>query len=230
VRQPLAELKIVPGDTQVRGAVRKYPDQIRDELNVKKVTIVESQESAGFSQDAYVPKHASIKFDFGHKASQVIAALKRKSPQELWEIGRHVGEVPLKLPSGEEVPLRPNEHLEFERTGMNGWAVAHDRSTLVGVDCRITEELKREGMARDVVRHVQESRKKAELQMEDRIELHLQTDSEQLRQAIADLREYVASETLVVAWSNMPLQGDGVYSTQVSVDGQTLQISLRKTA
>ena len=66
--------------------------------------------------------------------------------------------------------------------------------------------------------------------MEDRIELHLHTDSAKLSQAIAKHRDYIMAETLVARWADTPLQGDGVYDVQVSVDGQLLQISLRKVA
>ena len=70
----------------------------------------------------------------------------------------------------------------------NGWAGVADGDTQVALDTRITEELAREGMAREVVRHVQDTRKKAGLEMEDRIELHLDTSSDKLRQAIARAR------------------------------------------
>src|SRR5262249_20692620 len=110
----------------------------------------------------------------------------------------------------------------------DGWVGIADRGTQVALDTRISVELAGEGMARDVVRHVQDARKKAGLQMEERIELHLHTDSVKLSQAIARHRDYIMAETLVARWSETPLQGEGVYSTQVSVDGQALQINLRK--
>jgi isoleucyl-tRNA synthetase len=110
----------------------------------------------------------------------------------------------------------------------DGWVGIADRGTQVALDTRITDELAAEGMARDVVRHVNDTRKKAGLQMEDRIELHLHTDSAKLSQAIARHRDYIMAETLVSRWSDTPLQGGGVFSSQVSVDGQALQIGLRK--
>ena len=64
------------------------------------------------------------------------------------------------------------------------------------IDARLTEALKGEGMARDVIRQVQDLRKTANLQMEDRIELYLGTESEALRKAIDAHRDYLAAETL----------------------------------
>src|SRR5262249_39587342 len=110
----------------------------------------------------------------------------------------------------------------------DGWVGIADRGTQLALDTRITDELAADGMARDVVRHVQDARKKAGLQMEDRIELYLHTESAKLSQAIARHRDYIMAETLVARWSDTPLQGDGVYQSQVSVDGQALQIGLRR--
>src|SRR5262249_30744653 len=66
----------------------------------------------------------------------------------------------------------------------DGWAGVADRGTQVLIDVRITEALAREGMAREVVRYVQDLRKKSGLEMEDRIVLSLQTKSDVLAQAI----------------------------------------------
>jgi isoleucyl-tRNA synthetase len=84
-------------------------------------------------------------------------------------------------------------------------------------------------MAREVIRHVQDTRKKAGLEMEDRIELHLETDSETLRHAIAEHKDYIAAETLATKWAAEPL-GDDAHPAPASVDGQPLTIELRKVA
>jgi isoleucyl-tRNA synthetase len=108
-----------------------------------------------------------------------------------------------------------------------GWAGTADRETQVLVDARITEELKREGLAREVVRQVQELRKKANLEMEDRIVLYLGTDSPPQRQAIEAHRDYICAETLTVQLSAKSLDG-AVHRAVVKVDGQPLTIELRK--
>src|SRR5262249_55080625 len=129
VRQPLAELKVQPGSDADRRAVERFGDQIRDELNVKKVSLHDP--AAG------------------------------------------------NLMEGEKAP--------------EGWAGVADRGTQVLLDARLTEELRREGMARDVVRQVQELRKKSGLQVEDHIALYLGTESERLRSAIAAHQEYITN-------------------------------------
>ena len=92
----------------------------------------------------------------------------------------------------------------------------------VEINKHLTPELKREGLMREVVRHVQSARKKAGLQVDDRIMLQLTTDDEQLRQAINEHAEVIAAETLATFG-----QSD-VYSTTVAIEGAELQITLQR--
>ena len=113
----------------------------------------------------------------------------------------------------------------------------------VEIDKTITPELKREGLMREVIRHVQSARKKAGLQVDDRIVLHLAVGAEpasqpaapgqvqpaddaaaQLRQALTEHADTIASETL----ATMQQPGDALYQTTATVDGAELQISLAK--
>ena len=92
----------------------------------------------------------------------------------------------------------------------------------VEINKHLTPELKREGLMREVVRHVQSARKKAGLQVDDRIMLQLTTDDEQLRQAINEHAEVIAAETLATFG-----QSDA-YSTTVTIEGAELQITLQR--
>ena len=92
----------------------------------------------------------------------------------------------------------------------------------VEISKHLTPELKREGLMREVVRHVQSARKKAGLQVDDRIMLQLTTDDEQLRQAINEYAEVIATETLATFG-----QSDA-YSTTVAIEGAELQITLQR--
>ena len=92
-------------------------------------------------------------------------------------------------------------------------------------------ELKREGLMREVIRHVQSARKKAGLQVDDRIVLHLAVSgddepSAQLRQALAEHAATIASETLATMAAERP--ADALYHTTATVDGAELQVSLAK--
>ena len=92
----------------------------------------------------------------------------------------------------------------------------------VEISKHLTPELKREGLMREVIRHVQSARKKAGLQVDDRIMLQLTTDDEQLRQAIDEHAELIAAETLATFG-----QGEA-YSTTATIEGAELQITLQR--
>src|SRR5205823_5553983 len=100
------------------------------------------------------------------------------------------------------------------------------KDTQLVIDARITEELAREGTARDVIRLVQDHRKNTGLNIEDRIALYLHTDSEKLRAAIEAYREHIAAETLTTRWATEPVRE----LAEVKVEGQPLQIGLLRVS
>lgn len=110
--------------------------------------------------------------------------------------------------------------------GNEGWVGVVDKNTQVAIDTRLTKELKEEGLAREVIRQVQDLRKKSDLQMEDRIALVLQTAAPELNEAIATFKDYIASETLTKEWPASPPAD--AFTTEVKAEGMGLAISLRK--
>jgi isoleucyl-tRNA synthetase len=224
VRQPLAEIKVQPSNERERRAVLRFADQISEELNLKKVTLHESTNGILLKQDVK-PNMKTLGHKFASRVREVVAALAAADPAEVAAKVQAGQAVELNC-SGETVVLDPGDIL-VQMSAPTDWAGAVNRDTQVLIDCRITEELKREGLAREVVRHVQQARKDAGLEMEDRIVLHLATESAGLREAIEAHRTYIASETLVATWATKPLGGDA-YRTTVKVEGQTLQIELRR--
>ncbi len=222
VRQPLAEMKTWTVSDRVRNAINRFSDQIRDELNLKSVS--ESPERL---------LHRVVKLKKAQAGPKLGPAL-AKAQRWLDEQGQAVlDRVHEKLAANEvftipgiAVPLLA-EDFEVTWKAPNGWAGIDDIDTQVVVNGQISDELRQEGLAREVVRHVQNARKEAKLEMEDRIILYLHTDSPELRQAIEAHRDYIANETLTTHWATQPLGGDA-HKTTVKVDGQSLVIELRK--
>jgi isoleucyl-tRNA synthetase len=220
VRQPLAELKVRPGTDCERRAVRRFADQIEEELNVKRATLHEGAESL-LSDDAK-PNMKTLG-RFKTKIKDVVVAITSAKPADL----------AAKVKAGQPFELNgftldPADVLVTQKAP-EGWAGVADRDTQVLIDARLTPELRREGMARDVIRQVQQLRKDANLEMEDRIVLYLHADSAELRQAIEAHRDYIAGETLTVQWATAPL-GAGAATANAKVEGQALTIQLRKSA
>ncbi|HSX18346.1 MAG TPA: isoleucine--tRNA ligase [Candidatus Saccharimonadales bacterium] len=92
------------------------------------------------------------------------------------------------------------------------------------LDINLTDELKQEGIMREVVRSVQNARKKAGLNVEDRIQLKIESDSAEITEAIKKFKDTIFAETL----ASDELTGEGSYSESVKVEDQQATISLRK--
>jgi isoleucyl-tRNA synthetase len=234
VRQPLAEMKVQPsageganGDGRYRDrrAVERFAGQICEELNIKKVSLHEPGQGPLLRREVR-PNLKTLGPKFGPRLKEVQSALAAADPAELADKLQNGQTVTLACPGG-PVEVEPAD-VTIQLSAPEGWAGVADRGTQVSVDARLTEELKREGMARDVIRQVQDLRKKSGLEMEDRIRLHLGTESKVLQQAIQAHQAYIAAETLAVEWSAQPLAGEGVHQTSVKVDGHPLLIQLRK--
>lgn len=99
-----------------------------------------------------------------------------------------------------------------------------EQGSEVELDLHITPELKREGLMREVVRHVQNARKAAGLNVDDHISLNLASDDGELQDAISEHQKTIAAETLA---DEMAEKGDG-YKDTVKVEGVELKISLKK--
>jgi isoleucyl-tRNA synthetase len=93
------------------------------------------------------------------------------------------------------------------------------------LDFNITPALKSEGLAREVIRHIQSARKDAGLNIDDRIELVLATDDDELKQAIVEHKKIITDETLAIDLAD---SGEKSYKNTVKIDNYTIEISLQK--
>jgi isoleucyl-tRNA synthetase len=224
VRQPLAELKVQPGSDADRRAVERFAEQIQEELNLKRVTLHDGSNGPLLTYEVK-PNPKNLGPKFGNRLKAVQAALAALAPAEVAEKVQAGKAIELNLADG-PATLEPADVWVLPKVA-EGFAGLSDRGTQLLLDARITPELAREGMAREVVRHVQNSRKEAELEMEDRIIVFLNAEDAELVRAIQEHREYIGAETLVARWSDKPL-GELAYRAQVKIDGKALTIELRK--
>ncbi|MFQ5412857.1 MAG: isoleucine--tRNA ligase [Phycisphaerae bacterium] len=223
VRQPLAELVIVPGDDTERNAVDLFHDHFLEELNVKKVSLRDTGEGC-FTMTA----RAQMK-TLGKKAGRHAAAARRAVET------MDVGPMAEALARGETVALDVDgtrlalEAADVSITKSYGddWAGADDGKTVVMLDKRLTPELKNEGMARDIIRNVQNLRKDAGLDIADRIALALVADAHDVREAIATCGDMIKTETLAVSIAADAL-GGGAASAEAKIAGRKLTIELRR--
>lgn len=125
----------------------------------------------------------------------------------------------------EEVNVKEVKHMSTNTVLEVQDAVQAVTSDTVVLNKAITPELRREGLAREVIRHVQSARKAAGLNVDDRIELSLVTEDDELNKAIQEYTDTITLETLA---TNTPTINEGAYRTEASVEGMNLAVSLQK--
>ena len=226
VRQPLAELKVQQGSDADRRAVERFGDQINEELNIKRTALQPAANGSLLQFEVKINmRTAAAKLGPQLKAAQ--AALAALDPSQVAARVQAGQSVELPLQDG-PFTLEPGD-ITVQVKAPEGWVGLADKGTQLAIDARVTEDLALEGMAREVVRHVQQARKEAGLQVEDRIILFLQMDSARLQKAIETHRAYIAAETLTVRWATES-RGGRAFRKECKVEEQRLVIELAKTA
>ncbi|GAF97859.1 unnamed protein product, partial [marine sediment metagenome] len=220
---PLAELIVVPGSEMERKAVELFQDHFLEELNVKKVTLRESADDMiTFTVECNMK---TIGPKFGRNAAAAREAISQLDGRAVEEAFARGGPVFVTI-EGNRTPIDPDD-VTISRSYGDDWAGAADGKTVVMIDRRLTPELKNEGLARDIVRNVQNLRKEAGLDIADRIRLSLTTESEKLKAAIDRFGEYIQNETLALEIVARPLAGKPA-RTDIKIEAETLRIELAK--
>lgn len=223
VRQPLAELRVLPGNDADRRAIIRFADQLCEELNLKKASLHDVTDGPLLVPEIKA-NAKNLGPRFGQRLKDVQQAILKADPLALLKNAQ--AGVPFQLLHGAETfDLEPAD-LFISLKAQEGWTGVADKDTQVALDTRITEVLALEGMARDIIRQVQDLRKKSGLEMEDRIILHLETSSELLGKSIAGHRDYIASETLVLNY--IATAPNDAQISQVKIETHELTITLKK--
>src|SRR5262249_18627979 len=172
-----------------------------EELNLKKVSFHDPAQGPLLRYEIS-PNLKTLGPKFGEQVKTIRTALAALDANLLAAKVQAVENIELDC-GGTAVVLDASDIL-LKAKASDGWTGLIDHGTQLLLDVRINQELIREGMAREVVRHVQELRKKSGLEMEDRIVVHFDTESPELLVAVDAHRSYISAETLAVEWPNVP--------------------------
>ncbi len=222
VRQPLAQVLVKPGNDHERAAIGQFEAHILEELNVKAVATVDSVDDL-LTVTARLNKKVA-----GKKLGKVLPAVEKALAEaDATAIAATFarGDNAHVTAAGQTYTLEP-EDVEVAMDAGNDWSAAVDGDTVVLVDKRLTEVLKQEGVARDIVRNVQNLRKDADFDIEDRIRLSVRADAADVSAAVAAFQQYICDETLAAEFSADVLSGAAVHTSEVKLDGGkvTLQV------
>ena len=192
VRQPLAKVEVILADTAHQAWLEEHDDLLRDELNVKKIEYTKDAET--YIEYQVQPNFKRVGPRVGKLMPAVKQALTTADGGELLKQLTANGKVVMEI-DGQSIDF-DNEDLQVRLQAKEGWAAAQGSTTVVVLSIELTDELIREGHARDINRQIQDRRKQLDCDFTDRIEVGIVTDSDELQKAIEENSEYIQGETL----------------------------------
>ncbi len=221
LRQPLEEAIVVARSQAEGDALQHLQAQLAHELNVKRVRI--SRQATDLVTYSVQPNPAQLGSRFGARLPALRAALTASDAAWLHDQLATEGWVEISL-EGQPVRLTA-EDLTITTHCREGYAMASEGGHLVGVSVVISPALRDEGLARDLVRHIQQLRKDSGLAIDDRIALTVQA-GEPIRHALEAHREYVLGETLSLELTYGPPPEDANGSVEIELAGEPVQLSV----
>jgi isoleucyl-tRNA synthetase len=220
-RQPLSKLLLRAPDDATASALAEHQDQILEELNVKAIEFI--ARDAGLVSYRIKPNLPRIGRQYGKLIPLIRKALDDADGATIASTVAR-GES-FEIAAGDQVIVLGPEDVLIETSSAQGYACGEDAGFLTALDTTLNDELIREGVARELVRTVQDGRKRAGLEVSDRIVLGV-SGSEGVQAALAVHREYLMAETLATGWETG--QAEPLFSDSRSLDDESWTIELRK--
>ncbi len=190
VRQPLSKMMVPVLNEQFRKQLQGVENLILAEVNVKELEYLD--DSTGILVKKIKPNFKTLGPRFGKSMKEVSAAIMGMSQADISQIERN-GEFDITV-AGENQAVTL-EDVEIISEDIPGWLVANEDRLTVALDVTLTEELKQEGIARELINRIQNLRKDAGFDVTDKVKISI-LKHEIISQAIETHKEYIASQTL----------------------------------
>ncbi len=208
VRLPLSRVEVVLTDDAKIGWLKNHDELVREELNVKTVEYTtdgdEYVQYIGRSQ-LQATRPQSWQADTGSQK----AAWRSRREYDCCSRLQTTGKITIDLPAG---PLDlDGDDVEIRLQAREGWAAAQGSGCVVVLNTEVTDALRREGTAKDLIRTIQNQRKEIACEYTDRIEIGIVTDSDEVKLAIKEHQDTIRGETLADRLIAKPIENcDGV--------------------
>lgn len=222
VRQPLSRVLVpVVSVGQSTSTMQRQIEQvapiIESEVNVKTVEFV--ADASGLLTKKVKPNFKALGPKFGKQMKDVAAAITAMTPDELTQL-ETTGDLQL---VGFDLKLTDVEILTED---VPGWVVAVDGPLTVALDVTVTDELRREGIARDLVNRIQNLRKDQQFDVTDKINVALERNNELLSEAVEANRAYIQQEVQAVKLELVPSLNGG--SVEIDMDEFVLKVKVER--
>ena len=190
VRQPLQKIMIPVENDQQKEEILAVSDLIKHEVNIKEIQILEDASDILIKQ--IKPNFKVLVPKFGKEMRFIATEVQQFTKEDINKIEKQ-GNISIEI-NGKEITLE-REDVEISSKDIEGWLVANEGGLTVALDVTITADLRKEGVARELVNRIQNARKDAGLEVTDKIRLTV-LNFENLQQAIKENKAHIMSETL----------------------------------
>ena len=189
VRQPLQSLSISVTDAGQKARIESVAQLILDEVNVKELRFLEG----GQLKKSIKCNFRVMGKKFGKQMKSVSNAVSAMSQEQIREL-EDAGQISINLPDG-TAALIERADVDIVSEGMSGWAVITEGTLTVALDLEITDALRQEGLARELVKRIQAYRKEHEFQITDRISVELE-DNNVMNSVLGNFGSYISKQVL----------------------------------
>lgn len=222
VRQPLQAIMIPVSSESRRSQLEAMKQLILSEVNVKEMQLTD--DSDGVLVKSIKPDFKKLGPKFGKKMKAAAAAISAFTQQQIAQIERD-GSITFPL-DGEDVTVDVAD-VDIHSEDIPGWLVASDGSVTVALEVEITDQLRKEGVARDLINRIQNIRKGRDYDITDRITVTVEP-SELTSGAVADFGEYIASQVLASAIVEAPVT-DPADDEVLDIDGTEVKVKISRS-
>lgn len=220
VKQPLTAIMIPVIDEAQKQDIEAVANLIMSEVNVKGINYVGGD--AGILVKRIKPDFKKLGPKFGKNMKAAAQALTSLEQSQIAQFEKD-GKIALTL-NGEEAVVELAD-VEVISEDIPGWLVANDGNITVALDITITDDLRKEGIARELVNRIQNVRKSKDFNITDRIVVKI-TPDEHVNDAVAQFKDYIAKQVLAVAIELAPVEGADVIA--LDMDNYELKITVDK--
>ncbi|WP_046743270.1 isoleucine--tRNA ligase [Kordia zhangzhouensis] len=219
VRQPLQRIMVPVLDAQNKAEILAVAELIKSEVNVKEIELLD--DASGILVKQIKPNFKVLGPKYGKDMKAVAAVIMQFGQEEIAEIEK-TGKIPVEI-NGKNSTLDITE-VEITSQDIEGWLVANSGGVTVALDVTITDELRKEGVARELVNRIQNLRKDSGFEVTDKIKVTLQKD-EQLVEAMNANLDYVKTETLTAELNFVDKLENG---TEIAFDDVNTVLFIKK--
>ncbi|MDG1226450.1 MAG: isoleucine--tRNA ligase [Polaribacter sp.] len=219
VRQPLQKIMIPVDSEQQKEEILAVADLIKNEVNIKEIQILDDASDILIKQ--IKPNFKALGPKFGKDMRFIAAEVQKLNQEDINKIEKDKN-ILLDI-NGKNITLEISD-VEISSKDIEGWLVANEGSLTVALDVTITEELRKEGIARELVNRIQNARKDKGLELADKIKLTV-LNFENLQKSIKDNKDYIMSETLT---SELVFVDDIIDGTEIEFDTIKSKILIEK--